>query len=239
VFLGEHGKFDGTDIIDIIVRQSATAHFVAMRLYTYFVSDTPDLGAIEELASVYMATKYDIRAMLRWLLLSDYFRSEKAYFAKVKSPAEHVTGIMRLVEDFTFPKHGIRDISLECRYMGQDLLNPPSVEGWHVGKEWIDTGILVERINFAAAQVGDVDKPGIRKLIERLRPMGELTPAQLVDACADLMGPLRLGAATREALIGFAEKGCNLVLTPGDRAAEQRVGAMLSMLVATREFQLV
>jgi uncharacterized protein (DUF1800 family) len=239
VFLGEHGKFDGTDIIDIIVRQSATAHFVAMRLYTYFVSDTPDLGAIEELASVYMATKYDIRAMLRWLLLSDYFRSEKAYFAKVKSPAEHVTGIMRLVEDFTFPKHGIRDISLECRYMGQDLLNPPSVEGWHVGKEWIDTGILVERINFAAAQVGDVDKPGIRKLIERLRPMGELTPAQLVDACADLMGPLRLGAATREALIGFAEKGGNLVLTPGDRAAEQRVGAMLSMLVATREFQLV
>ena len=33
--------------------------------------------------------------------------------------------------------------------MGQDLMNPPSVEGWHTGKEWIDTGILVERINFA------------------------------------------------------------------------------------------
>ena len=39
--------------------------------------------------------------------------------------------------------------------MGQDLLNPPSVEGWHTGKEWIDTGCLVERINFAAQQVGD------------------------------------------------------------------------------------
>jgi uncharacterized protein (DUF1800 family) len=238
-FLGERGNFDGTDIIDIIVRQPSTAHFVAVRLYTYFVSDTPDLGAIEELASVYTATNYDIRAMLRWLLLSDYFRSDKAYFAKVKSPAEHVVGIMRLVEDFTFPKHGIRDISLECRYMGQDLLNPPSVEGWHVGKEWIDTGILVERINFAATQVGDIDKPGIRKIIDRLRALGELTPAQLVDACADLIGPLRLRNATREALIDFAERGGNLVLTPGDREAEQRVGAMLSMIVATREFQLV
>jgi hypothetical protein len=123
--------------------------------------------------------------------------------------------------------------------MGQDLLNPPSVEGWHVGKEWIDTGILVERINFAAAQVGDVDKPGVRKVIDRLRAQGELTPPQLVDACADLMGPLQFRAATRDALIGFAEKDGNLKLTPGDRDAEQRVGAMLSMIVATREFQLV
>jgi uncharacterized protein (DUF1800 family) len=238
-FLGEHGNFDGADIVDIIVRQPSTAHFVAMRLYTYFVSDTPDLAAIDELATVYSTSNYDIRAMLRWLLLSDYFRSEDAYFAKVKSPAEHVAGIMRLVEDFTFPKHGIRDISLECRYMGQDLLNPPSVEGWHVGKEWIDTGILVERINFAAAQVGDIDKPGVRKIIERLRAQGELTPEQLVDACADLMGPLQFRAATRDALVGFAEKDGNLVLEPGDREAEQRVGAMLSMIVATREFQLV
>jgi uncharacterized protein (DUF1800 family) len=239
VFLGERGNFDGADIVDIIVRQPSTAHFVAMRLYTYFVSDTPDLAAIDELAGVYNSSKYDIRAMLRWLLLSDYFRSEDAYFAKVKSPAEHVAGIMRLVEDFTFPKHGIRDISLECRYMGQDLLNPPSVEGWHVGKEWIDTGILVERINFAAAQVGDIDKPGVRKIIDRLRAQGELTPEQLVDACADVMGPLQLRPATRDALIDFAEKDGSLVLEPGDRQAEQRVGAMLSMIVATREFQLV
>ncbi len=159
VFLGERGNFDGTDIIDIIVRQPATAQFVAMRLYKYFVSDTPDQDAIDALAEVYTDSKYDIRVMMRSLLLSDYFRSEKAYYAKVKSPAEHVVGIMRLVEDFTFPKHGIRDIALECRYMGQDLMNPPSVEGWHVGKEWINTGILVERINFAAAQVGDIDTP--------------------------------------------------------------------------------
>jgi hypothetical protein len=146
---------------------------------------------------------------------------------------------MRTVEDFTFPKHGIRDIALECRYMGQDLMNPPSVEGWHVGKEWIDTGILVERINFAAAQVGDIDLPGVRKIIDRLRAMGDLTPEQLVDACLDLIGPLRVSDATRRALVDFANKGGVLELTPGDRAAEQRVGEMLSLIVATREFQLV
>ena len=239
MFLGERGRFDGTDIIDIIVRQPSTAQFLAMRLFKYFVSDTPDQSAIDQLAKVGAESDYDIRSMLRWLFLSDEFRSENAYYAKVKSPAEHVVGIMRLVEDFTFPKHGIRDIALECRYMGQDLMNPPSVEGWHVGKEWIDTGILVERINFAAAQVGDVGKPGVQKIVSRLRGMGDLTPEQLVDACADLLGPLQLGDMTRAALVDFASKDGNLALTPGDRAAEERVGAMLSMIVATREFQLV
>jgi uncharacterized protein (DUF1800 family) len=238
-FLGETGNFDGSDIVDIIVRQPSSAKFVAMRLYKFFVADTPDEAAIDELAQVYHDSHYDIRAIMRALLLSDAFRSENAYYAKVKSPAEHVAGIMRTVEDFTFPKHGIQEISRECRYMGQDLLNPPSVEGWHVGKEWIDTGILVERINFAASQVGDIDKPGVRKIIDRVRAKGELTPDQLVDVCVDLMGPLRIGDSTRRALLDFATKGGNLELTPGDRAAEQRVGEMLSMIVATREFQLV
>jgi uncharacterized protein (DUF1800 family) len=239
VFLGERGNFDGADIIDIVVRQPSTAQFVATRLYKYFVSDTPDQSAIDELAEVYHASNYDIRAMMRALFLSDFFQSEAAYYARVKSPAELVAGIMRTVEDYTFPKHGIRDIALECRYMGQDLMNPPSVEGWHVGKEWIDTGILVERINFAAAQVGNIDLPGVRKIIDRLRAMSELSPERLVDACVDLMGPLRIGEATRRALIDFANKGGVLKLTPGDRAAEQRVGEMLSLIVATREFQLV
>jgi uncharacterized protein (DUF1800 family) len=238
-FLGESGPFDGTDIIDIIVRQPATAQFLAMRLYKFFVSDTPDQETIDELAKVVTEANYEIRSMLRWLFLSDAFRSRAAYYAKVKSPAEHVVGLMRMVEDFTYPRLGIRDIALECRFMGQDLLNPPSVEGWHVGKEWIDTGILVERINFAAAQVGDVGKPGVQKIISRLRTMGELTPEQLVSACSDLMGPLQLGDASRAALVDFARKDGNLTLSPGDREAEERVGAMLSMIVATREFQLV
>jgi len=238
VFLGERGNFNGADIIDIILRQPAAAQFLAMRLYTFFVADKPDQTAIDELAHVCRAENFEMRPIMRSLFMSDYFQSEAAYYAKVRSPAELVAGIMRMVEDFTFPKHGIRDIALECRYMGQDLMNPPSVEGWHVGKEWIDTGILVERINFASGQVGDIDKPGVRKIIERLRAMGELSPEALVDTSLELMGPLRVGDNTRHALLDFASKGGALRLAPGDRAAEQRVGEMLSLIVATREFQL-
>src|SRR5262249_46923199 len=111
VFLGERGNLDGTDIIDIILKQPATAQFLGMRLYKFFVSDTPDQAAIDELAQVCRDTNYDIRSVMRSLLMSDYFQSEEAYYSKVKCPAEHVAGIMRLVEDYQFPKLGIQEIS--------------------------------------------------------------------------------------------------------------------------------
>jgi uncharacterized protein (DUF1800 family) len=238
-FLGETGNFDGADIVDIIVRQPACAQFICMRLHNYFVSDVVDQAAIDELVKVYFASQYDIRAVMRTLFMSDAFRSEKAYFQRVKSPAEHVVGIMRMVDDFTYPRWGIQEIALESRYMGQDLLNPPSVEGWHTGKEWIDTGILVERVNFAASQVADVDKPGVHAIVERIKAMGELSPEQFVDACLDLIGPIDVSQNTHDALVNFAHNAGPINIATGGRAAEERVGEMLQLIVATREFQLV
>lgn len=60
------------------------------RRYLFFVSDTPDQEAIDRLAEVYIASQYDIRAVMRTLFLSDDFRAPHAYYAKVKSPAEPV-----------------------------------------------------------------------------------------------------------------------------------------------------
>jgi uncharacterized protein (DUF1800 family) len=237
VFLGERGNFDGEDVIEIIVRQPATAQFIARRLYLFFVSDVPDEAAIEYLARVYQESGHDIRAVMRALLLADFFRSEAALFSKVKSPTEHVAGLLRLTGDHTFPEWGLKDVALEFRYMGQDVMNPPSVEGWHTGKEWIDTGILVERVNFATEQVGDTRKPGIRRIVERLRAQGTLSPEAFVDGCFELIGPIRPNPRTRAALIRHAEKLGPLDLTMGDPAGEQRVGEMLQMAVATREYQ--
>ncbi|MGE3536676.1 MAG: DUF1800 family protein [Candidatus Tectimicrobiota bacterium] len=237
-FLGERGNFDGTDIIDIIVRQPATAQFLARRLYLFFVADHPDQQAIDHLAQVYHESQYDMRAMLRALFLSPYFRSARAYYARVKSPAEYVVGLMRLVGDYALPKPGFHEISLECRYMGQDLLNPPSVEGWHMGKEWIDTGILVERVNFGAKQLGDITKPGVQRLLAYLREETAYSPEALVERCLDLLGPLRVRPKTRAALENFVRQGGPLRFTPGEQAAEQRVGELLSLIAATREFQM-
>src|SRR3989454_7607420 len=220
-FLGETGNWNGEDIIRIIAKQPSAARFVSRHLYNFFVADEPqvpawatvpprDPEAINTLVEAYMQSQYDMRAVLRTLFMSDFFRSERAFFAKVKSPTELVIGTVRLTGDFTYPKLGLGEIALECRYMGQDLLNPPSVEGWYTGKEWIDTGCLVERINFAAQQVGDVRKPGVRFIVDRLRAAGPLSPEGFVDTCLDLAGPVALRPSTRQALVDHVSVGGDL-----------------------------
>jgi len=122
------------------------------------------------------------------------------------------------------------------------LLQPPSVEGWHEGLEWIDSGSLLERINFIAKELSNVSNSGVRAIIDRLAAEdgGTLTPAQLVDQCLDLMGPLAVDNETRAALVALAAAEGDLNLKerqPGD-ASEQRVGNLLRMIASTREFQL-
>ena len=239
-FLGEEGPFDGTDVIDIVVKQPATAQFIARRLYLFFVADRPDEAAIDELARVYVESGYEIRSMLRALFLSDFFRSRASSYAMIKSPADYVVSLLRLSEEFAFPKPGIYDVAFECRYMGQDLLNPPSVEGWHTGKEWIDTGILVERVNFAAGVVTDTSKPGIRKIVERVRAAGELAPVDLLDLCIDVLGPRPLWASTRTTLLAHLDRHGPLRFSgDNDAEAEGRVTELLQLIVAAREYQFM
>ena len=244
-FLGESGRWNGEDVIDIIARQPATARFVSRHLYNFFVADEPqipawqntppnDPEAIKMLEDEYFRSNYDVRSMLRVLFNSDFFKN--ARFAKVKSPAEVVIGTMRLVKDFTYPKPGVHPIGMEIRYMGQDLMNPPTVEGWHTGKEWIDSGTLVERINFTADQVGNTDLPGVQAIINKLGSEGAtMSPERLVDGCLDMVGGYELSEETRNRLVAHAQKGGELRTDTEEFA--NSVGQMLQLIVATQEYQ--
>ncbi|MDA0733641.1 MAG: DUF1800 domain-containing protein [Chloroflexi bacterium] len=238
-FLGEQGRFNGEDIIDIIVRQPATGRFVAEKLYNFFVSDDPaPADAIETLSSAYFESNYDIRSVMRVLLNSHFFKN--AVYAKVKSPAEVVASVLRLVGDFQEPKPGLLETTYEAKYMGQELLNPPTVEGWHTGREWIDSGSLVGRVNFSADQVGDLSQPGVRDIVDRLGAQKtSMTPEELVDGCLDLIGPLVVEEKTRTSLVGKASTAGVLSLDTevGKQEFAQRVAEMLQLIVATREFQ--
>ena len=235
-FLGETGRFNGEDIIDIIVRQPATGRFIAEKLYHFFVSDDPaPEEAIDTLADAYFQSDGDVRSVMRELLLSDFF--QEARFAKVKAPVELVAGVLRLVRDFQEPKPGLVETIWESKYMGQELLNPPTVEGWHTGREWIDSGSLVNRVNFAADQVGNLEHPGIQDIVDRIVARGaRQSPEELVDSCLDLVGPLVVGEETRRALVGKAGQGGEAVTGNREHLAQQ-VTQMLQLIVATREFQ--
>jgi hypothetical protein len=124
--------------------------------------------------------------------------------------------------------------------MGQDLLNPPTVEGWHTGREWIDSGTLVERINFVADQVGNLDMPGVKLIVDRLSAdASTMATEAFVDGCLDLIGPVEVNAKTRTALIEHAASGGELRRSTEEERGRfaRRVGEMLQLIVATAEYQ--
>ena len=250
VFLGHRGRFNGEDIIDIIVRQPATARFVARHLYNFFVADeaqvpawqhTPPLDpvAINIIGDAFINSGHDMRSTLRTLFNSDFFKSESAWWKKVKSPAEVVAGTMRLVGDFQFPRPGLQAIGEEPGYQGQLLLDPPSVEGWHTGAEWIDSGSLVRRINFAADRLSNIELPGVQSIIRRLKAKGTLSPSEFLDNCLDLIGPLEITETTHQELSSLAQQGGDVSWESEEKSSTsaRRAGDMLALIAASREFQ--
>ena len=187
-FLGETGDFDGEDIIDIIVKQPATARFISRHLYNFFVEDELQVpswktepakneAAIAQLSKVFLETGGDMRAVLKEMFNSDWFKAATS-FKKVKSPTELIAGVLKQTGEFIDPVPGIQNFAITSlngslvegplAIMGQRLMNPPTVEGWHTGHEWIDSGTLSERVGFVERQFEDLSKPGVRDMVDRV-----------------------------------------------------------------------
>jgi hypothetical protein len=247
-FLGHKGNFNGEDIINIVVQQPACAKFICRHLYNFFVADEPqvpawniepprDPEAVETLMEVFRKSNFEMKPVLRTLFNSDFFK--KARNQHLKSPAEVVAGTLRLVGGYEIPRPGYGELSMQPSYMGQDLLNPPSVEGWHTGREWINSGSLMARINFVASQIGDPSLPGVRAIVERIKAKGKLGPEQMVDQCLDLLGPVEVGSDTKKELNDQAKKWGDLQWDndANAQASTRHIAEMLQLIVATREFQ--
>ena len=119
-------------------------------------------------------------------------------------------------------------------------MNPPTVEGWHTGREWIDSGTLVERINFAAEMLGNTELEGVRGLVDRLMARGDsLSPEQFVDGCLEMTGPVQVTADTHSQLVAHASQEGDLSHgSDAERATfTRRTGEMFQMIAATAEFQ--
>ena len=132
------------------------------------------------------------------------------------------------------------DISEEPGYQGQELINPPSVEGWHTGAEWIDSGALVRRINFTGDRLADINLPGVQSMVGRIKAQGTITATKFVDSCLDLIGPLEVIETTRQELVTLAEhQGGDLRWDTGEVSSNsaRRVGDMLALITASREYQ--
>ena len=251
-FLGETGAFDGEDIIDIIVKQPATARFISRHLYNFFVEDEVQVpswateppkneAAIQQLSRAFMDTNGDMRAVLIELFNSDFFK-QATEFKKVKSPTELVAGVLKQTGEFSEPTPGIAQFAVTTlngsltegplAIMGQRLMNPPTVEGWHTGHEWIDSGTLSERIGFVESQFEDVTKPGVSDMVERAGDL-DAEPAALVDRCLDILGGIKVSEQTYASLVDYARE----LRAIKDEGASVGVHNLLQMTASTVDYQ--
>ena len=248
-FLGRTGDFNGEDIIDIILEQPACPRFIARHLYNFFVADEPPVSAwqvesplnpeaIEILAGALVESDFEIKPVLRTLFNSKFFKD--SMYSKVKSPVEVIVGTLRATGELLGPDPRLVPFGQYPEYMGQGLHNPPSVEGWHSGKEWVNTGSVVKRINFVADHFSNVDLPGVQNIAKYVtsaeNPIG---PELLVERCLLFMGPVRASEETLEELIEHARKEGELCWNNEEEYlhAVSRIADLLALIGSTIEYQ--
>lgn len=146
-FLGQRGRFDGVQAINIILDQPVTAEYMSAKLYRFFVREdiSPALNA--ELAAILRDSNYELKPLLRAIFLSKDFYSPASVGTHIKSPVELVVSTYKKLGAEEIP--GIPDFNQVTTALGQTLFWPPTVAGWAQGRSWVTPGLLLERGNFA------------------------------------------------------------------------------------------
>jgi uncharacterized protein (DUF1800 family) len=168
-FLGKTGRFDGVDVVNIIVDQPVTADFIAAKIYRYFVREdlTPELR--KKLGAVLRQSNYEIAPLVETIFLSHDFYSPASVGTQIKSPVQLVVSTYKKMGLKSVP--GVPDFNSTTGPLGQQLFSPPTVAGWAGGRSWITPGLLLERGNFPR----DVLFPDINFLPpDRYTPNGEI-----------------------------------------------------------------
>ena len=248
-FLGEKGKFDGEDIIEIICRQESTARFISRHLYNFFVEDEVQVPswqdvppknpkAIGILTDAYFEHGHDLKKVLKVLFESDFFKESE--YKKVKGPAEMVISVLRLSGGFEEPTLSMIQAVEEAGYMGQLLFYPPSVEGWHTGQEWITSGSVLDRVNFSSARLTDLSSPGIRDILNRIgnRCGTNAKPEYVIQNFLELMGIIEISDATFDLLMEVCDAKDSTVDTTAV-SFDVTASNILRVIGASKEFHLV
>ena len=143
------GMQDGLDLIEACARHPETGRRLARKLWGFFISELhdPDPGFVDGLAAVYLQSGYDMRVVVRTVLESLRFNDPAHRYARYSWPVEMV---VRAVKEIGWAGFSVNSALSPLSNMGQQLFEPPDVAGWAVGRGWVSTGAMLERMNFAA-----------------------------------------------------------------------------------------
>lgn len=197
--LGTSGAWTGEDVVAMAAQAPASARFLARKWLAAFVHPTPTAEEITAVAAEYTRQDRHVGRTLRTLLSSELFFSARAYRSKVKGPVDFVVGMVRSVGGRAAPAALARAVSR----LGQVLLEPPSVEGWHRERAWLNSATWLGRANFAAALFAGRDGTKLQPNADAI--LADATdPAARAQRAIDLLLDGDASPASRRQLEDFA-----------------------------------
>jgi uncharacterized protein (DUF1800 family) len=224
--LGQTGRLDGDDVLNILLEQKQTARFITVKIYRYFVNDKPDESRISKLADRFYHSNYDIKALMEDIFTSSWFYDPENIGCHIKSPVELLAGIRRMLP-MQIENEEVQ--LLIQRLLGQLLFYPPNVAGWPGGTNWIDSSSLMFRLRipqiiyasdeFQLKPKDDDDQMmGMKDSVEnkmQVKRMGRLKGGQLIRAEIDWDPYIKKFEKTPRENLSAAISGLLLQTRPG------------------------
>ena len=225
------GMQDGLDMIEAVAFHPLTGPRLARKLYAYFVNevDPPDSGLIERISSVYYSTGGEIEPMVRRLLLSSQFRDPDNYFKRYSWPVEFV---VRSLKEVGWAGFSVNDALTPLVNMGQQLFEPPDVNGWELGQGWFSSGAMLARMNFAA-QLATNQKFNLR---DAFRGHAD-SPEAVVTHALERLSPPEYDPLAYGALVDYASAGG--AWTGSDAQLATKASGVVHLIVGSGEYQFV
>jgi uncharacterized protein (DUF1800 family) len=246
-FLARKGNFNGDDILNILLEQKQTAHFVTTKIYREFVNEKVNQSRVEELATDFFNSGYDIKKLMHTIFSSEWFYDEENIGAKIMSPSELIVRFAKLV-NMEFEKEEAL-ISVQ-KILGQILFFPPNVAGWKGGNAWIDSASLMVRLNMARVILNGSS--------EGFRPKPEFEDAaqygsdkkRQIKVKSDWTALVNwFGGAEDEAILNeitdsliqcnMSKVDLNIISTTDNSSREKYVSGLITNVMSLPEFQLI
>ena len=217
------GIKDGLMVLEILANHQSTAKYISTKLARYFVTDNPSPALVDRAAAAFTRSKGDIRETLRAIVTSPEFNSPESYRAKIKRPFELTVSAIRTLGAET---NGGPQLHQWIARMGEPLYGYQTPNGYSdLAESWVNTGGLLERMNFGLALASN-RIPGTRVNLDRLLANTDqrqsLNKTQTMDRFLSLIVAGEISPRTRETLLKQLDE--QIVIAPLPKPVAQMPG---------------
>jgi uncharacterized protein (DUF1800 family) len=225
------GMQDGLDLIDGLAANPNTGRYLAGKLYKFFVSDfrSPDAEFVNRIASVYVNSRYDMRAVVREVFLTPQFWDSASYFSRYSWPVEFV---VRAIKDVGWVGFSVNDALAPLSNMGQTLYDPPDVSGWDAGQTWFATGAMLARMNFASTLAANQRF----NLAARAQPAAS-SPESFLSYFLDELVTAPMATATTDELLTYLR--ATGAWTASTAQVQSKAVGLVHLIAGSPEYQLI